>query len=139
MLLRVSSQTIGKLSVHKFFATYTNILSKFLFSFCGFQCASRISKEERQNKQILHRFQESGHRQLKINKTKKEKKQLLFVWSLDYSLSDLSGHTRILKAKSADDVFARAALSILRSQYRLEPMTYQTMYNCSLLYVSCTE
>ena len=32
-------------------------------------------------------------RQLIINKTKKEKKHLFFVWSLDHNLSDLSGPT----------------------------------------------
>ena len=38
-----------------------------------------------------------GQRQLKINITKKEKKQLIFVWSLAYNLSDLSGPTRNMK------------------------------------------
>ncbi len=38
-----------------------------------------------------------GQRQLKINITKKEKKQLIFVWSLAYNLSDLSGPTRNIK------------------------------------------
>ena len=32
-------------------------------------------------------------RQLNINITKKEKKQLIFVWSLSYNMSDLSGPT----------------------------------------------
>ena len=34
-----------------------------------------------------------GQRQQKINITKREKKQLIFVWSLAYNLSDLSGPT----------------------------------------------
>ena len=38
-----------------------------------------------------------GQRQLKINTTKKGKKQLIFVWSLAYNLSDLSGPTRNMK------------------------------------------
>ena len=35
--------------------------------------------------------------QLKINKTKKEKKQLLFVMCMTYNLSDLNGPTRNMK------------------------------------------
>ena len=38
-----------------------------------------------------------GEQQLKINITKKEKKQLIFVWSLAYNLSNLSGPTRNIK------------------------------------------
>ena len=38
-----------------------------------------------------------GQRQLKINTTNKGKKQLIFVWSIVYNLSDLSGPTRNMK------------------------------------------
>ena len=41
-----------------------------------------------------------GQQQLKINTTKKEKKQLIFVWFLAYNLSDLSGPTRNMKVPS---------------------------------------
>ena len=38
-----------------------------------------------------------GQLQLKINETKKVKKQLIFFWSLAYNMSDLSGPTRNMK------------------------------------------
>ena len=42
-----------------------------------------------------------GQQQLKINKTKKEKKQLLFVWTLTYNLSNFSGSTRNMKVPAS--------------------------------------
>ena len=38
-----------------------------------------------------------GQRQLNLNTTKKGKKQFIFVWSLAYNLSTLSGPTRNMK------------------------------------------
>ncbi len=57
-----------------------------------------------------------GQRQLKINTPKKEKKQLIFVWSLAYNLSDLSGPTRNMKVP--DDLACRSTKHTRQGAYR---------------------